>query len=47
MTAKLWDLKGRLIRTFAAKAAVLAVAFSPDGKSVLTGSVDHTVKWWI
>jgi len=45
-TAKLWDVKGRLLQTFESKAPVLAVAFSPDGKMVLTGSTDHTAKLW-
>jgi WD40 repeat protein len=45
-TAKLWDLKGRLLQAYEAKEAVLAVAFSPDGKMVLTGSADHTAKLW-
>ncbi len=25
---------------------VIAVAFSPDGKTALSGSKDNTVKWW-
>ncbi len=46
-TAKLWDLQGRELQTFAGHAeAVNSVAFSPDGQKVLTGSEDQTAKLW-
>lgn len=36
-TAKLWDLKGNLLKTIYCGAAVFSVAYSPDGKHILTG----------
>jgi WD40 repeat protein/tetratricopeptide (TPR) repeat protein/tRNA A-37 threonylcarbamoyl transferase component Bud32 len=45
--AHLWDLtKGEHLRVFPHDNAVLAVAFSPDGRYVLTGSADQTAKFW-
>jgi WD40 repeat protein/tetratricopeptide (TPR) repeat protein/tRNA A-37 threonylcarbamoyl transferase component Bud32 len=45
--AHLWDLtKGQHLRAFPHKKAVLAVAFSPDGRYVLTGSADRTAIVW-
>jgi WD40 repeat protein/serine/threonine protein kinase/class 3 adenylate cyclase len=45
---KLWDIGMR--RTVALmeghKDRIMAVRFSPDGKTVATGSMDHTVKLW-
>ncbi|MCP5107441.1 MAG: hypothetical protein GY950_28900, partial [bacterium] len=35
-----------LLFTYRHNASVLAVAFSPDGKTVLTGSVDGTARLW-
>ncbi|HRI58851.1 MAG TPA: caspase family protein [Saprospiraceae bacterium] len=43
--AKLWDMKGRLLKTFENPDAVAAVAFSPDGKQVLTGSGTEAKLW--
>ncbi len=56
-TARLWDTTdGSLLQEFAPVAngvlvaghadAVLAVAFSPTGSEVLTGSADDTIKLW-
>jgi WD40 repeat protein len=46
-TAKLWDISGREIATFAWHSnTISAVAFSPDGKFILTGSEDHTAGLW-
>lgn len=42
-----WYLEShRLVRTFAHKNLVHAVASSPDGKIVLTGSADKTARLW-
>ncbi|MBF0148057.1 MAG: WD40 repeat domain-containing protein, partial [Magnetococcales bacterium] len=47
-TLKLWDpLSGKCTHTLQGhKAPVRAVAFSPDGKSILSGSDDNTLKLW-
>ena len=47
-TARLWDVdSGKEIRSFQAQSAlVTAVAFSPDGKRLLTASVDGTTWVW-
>jgi WD40 repeat protein/serine/threonine protein kinase/tetratricopeptide (TPR) repeat protein len=45
--AHLWDtVKGEHLRAFPHDNAVLAVAFSPDGRHVLTGSADRTARFW-
>jgi WD40 repeat protein len=48
MTAKLWDaVTGQAIRTFAGhSAAIDSVALSPDGKRIVTGSFDKTLRLW-
>jgi WD40 repeat protein/tetratricopeptide (TPR) repeat protein len=45
---RLWDVGGkRLIQKFDGhRAAVLSLAFSPDGKYALSGSADSTVRLW-
>ncbi|UGX93643.1 caspase family protein [Bradyrhizobium barranii subsp. barranii] len=49
-TLKLWDTStGRLIRSFVSdytKGEVDAVAFSPDGKRLLSGGLDHSLHVW-
>jgi WD40 repeat protein/tetratricopeptide (TPR) repeat protein/tRNA A-37 threonylcarbamoyl transferase component Bud32 len=45
--ARLWDVaKGTLLRSLPHDGAVLAVAFSPDGRRILTGSADQTAQLW-
>ncbi len=56
-TLKLWDAtSGKLVQEFKAykekvfekghQEAVLSVAFSPDGKQIVSGSMDRTIKLW-
>jgi WD40 repeat protein len=46
-TLKLWDLKGRLLKTFNGHSdQVTEVRFSPDGQTLVTASIDGTVKLW-
>jgi tetratricopeptide (TPR) repeat protein len=43
----LWNLEGKEIQTLKGHSAgVSSVAFSPDGKTIATGSGDNTVKLW-
>src|SRR5262249_29796294 len=45
--AHLWDVaRGEHLRVFPHDNAVLAVAFSPDGRRILTGSADQTARLW-
>ena len=46
-TAKLWDLEGNELCTYSEFTdMVSAVDFSPDGKSILTGTFDNKVELW-
>ena len=47
-TVKLWEVSsGRLVRSFEGhKSFVHSIAFSPDGKTIASGSYDHTLKLW-
>jgi WD40 repeat protein len=46
-TACLWDLSGNMLQVFKDhEGGIRSVAFSPDGKSILTGSWDKTVRQW-
>ena len=45
---KLWDSKsGREIRSFAGHSSnISSVAFSPNGRQIISGSGDDTIKLW-
>ena len=46
-TARIWDAAtGRLLRTLRADAGVMAVAFSPDGRRLLTGDQEGAAVLW-
>jgi WD40 repeat protein len=46
-SARLWDLKGNLIRLFIGHSGnVSSVALAPNGQSILTGSSDRTARLW-
>lgn len=47
-TIKIWELSsGQLTRTLTGhKGSVFAVAVSPDGKYIASGSTDQTIKIW-
>jgi WD40 repeat protein/tetratricopeptide (TPR) repeat protein len=45
--AVLWDAaNGTFLRSLSHDNAVLAAAFSPDGRFILTGSADQTARFW-
>ena len=45
---KVWDSHtGKLVRSFRGHTGLVSsVAFSPDGRRLISGSRDHTVKVW-
>jgi WD40 repeat protein len=46
-TIALWDLNGKLIRSFKGHSdRIYAVSFSPDGQTIASGSSDRTVNLW-
>ena len=43
----MWDLQGNLLQEFKGhQGAVYSVSFSPDGKTIATGSRDNTARLW-
>jgi WD40 repeat protein len=47
-SVKLWNLEGKELQTFQGNSlnSVISIAFSPDGKTIATGSWHYTVKLW-
>lgn len=45
-TARLWNLKGKLLTQMKHKAKINTAYFSPDSKRILTASADNTIKLW-
>ena len=46
LTAQILDLTGKPLKTFVGQQRVSAVAFSPDSKTILTGSPDRSIRLW-
>ncbi|PKO19197.1 MAG: hypothetical protein CVU39_01205 [Chloroflexi bacterium HGW-Chloroflexi-10] len=48
-TARLWDIStGQQLRVYSGHTAVISsVSFTPDGKRIVTGSLDKTIRTWI
>ena len=43
----MWDLQGNLLQEFKGhQDSVWGVSFSPDGKTIATGSGDNTARLW-
>ena len=46
-TVRLWSAEGQPLVTLAAHGqTVTSVAWSPDGQTLASGSLDHTVRLW-
>ncbi|MFB8797536.1 MAG: hypothetical protein U7126_25650 [Microcoleus sp.] len=45
-TVKLWNNKGKLLKTFNHSDSVTSVSFSPDGKTIATGCADRKIRIW-
>jgi WD40 repeat protein len=44
---KLWDLAGNCLQTFVGNTDwVLSANFSPDGKQIVSASIDNNLKLW-
>ncbi len=46
LTARLWDATGQHLKTFRHTSGVYAVAFSPDDRTLATGSFDGDIRLW-
>ena len=44
--ARLYHVDGTLVHTFKGASAVRAVAVTPDGQHIISGSKDNRVKVW-
>ena len=46
-TVKIWDSNGNFLKTLPEHGDdVMSVSFSPDSKSLVSGSLDNTVRLW-